>query len=70
MFDEIDRAFAGARANVSLACEYLEDLMTEYQLSNLDVNTIVARVSAIAAKIDYLKGIKFDPNAHPWVEDQ
>lgn len=70
MQDRIERAFSGAQANIFLACEYLEDLISEYQRSDLDPVQRAGRISAIRAKQEYLKGLKFDPDAYPWVEDK
>jgi hypothetical protein len=69
MQDKVELAFSGASANIFLACEYLEDLITEYMNSSLDNNVKEARISAVNAKINYLKGIKFDPRAYPWTKD-
>jgi hypothetical protein len=69
MQDEIAYAFTNAKDHVIIACEYLEDLMTEYMNSSLDNNVKEARISAVNAKINYLKGIKFDPRAYPWTKD-
>jgi hypothetical protein len=49
MQDEIAYAFTNAKDHVIIACEYLEDLMTEYMNSSLDNNVKEARISAVNA---------------------
>jgi hypothetical protein len=69
MQEEIRVAFYGAKAFIVIACEFLEDLLTEYMNSDLEANVKAARISAINAKIGYLKGLKLDPETYPWTED-
>lgn len=69
MQDSIKTQFFEAREAIKSACWYLEGLAIDYQASDLDPVTKAGRVDALNAKIDYLKGLPLNENAHPWVED-
>lgn len=48
----------------------LEALRADYAASRLPQDEKLARVAALDAKVDYLRGLPLDGNAHPWVGDR
>jgi hypothetical protein len=44
-------------------------LRATYSLSKLPDDVKLARIAALDAKIDYLRGLSLDSEAHPWVGD-
>lgn len=70
MMNQIKYRFGGCENNLSLAIEWLEELILDYEKSGLDKQTVAARVAAIKGKIGVIDSIKLDPTAHPWSEDK
>jgi hypothetical protein len=66
---EVEHAFRMSQEHIITACEYLEDLITQYWQSGLDSTTLAGRIDALRAKINYLRGLKLDSQAHPWCDD-
>jgi hypothetical protein len=65
----IVRAFQHADALVNRACGALEALRATYALSSLPRDQQIARMDALNAKIDYLRGLPLNGEAYPWTED-
>lgn len=65
-----EAVFDIVKQRIDGACQQLNFLANKYALAdNMDPMTKLARIAAIRAKQDYLRGLSFNPNAHPWVED-
>lgn len=58
------------RDRIESACAQLDFLVKQYAQADLDGVTKLARIEALRAKQDYLRGLKLDANAHPWNEDE
>jgi hypothetical protein len=65
----IDRQFNLAQAYIDDAISELGEAQEQYRVSGLPFEVVKARLAALDGKIDYLKGLLLNPQAHPWVED-
>lgn len=61
--------WTAARKAVDQAVARLIVIRTLYEASDLNRSVKAARIRALDAKIDALRAVRLDGNAHPWVED-
>lgn len=66
---ERSAVFEVARTRIEGACRQLEYLVSVYARSNVDPVRKLARIETLKSKVDYLRGLQLNANAHPWVED-
>ena len=61
--------WAAARQAVDQAIARLTVIRTLYEASDLARPVKIARIRSLDAKINALRAVHLDCNAHPWVED-